>query len=367
MVMEVSTELVHLRSPPETCMNLIVPLDRVTSKACEAQHCWDGSKTPHVGGSTTSRDSTHCGASRGSCSFMSDASPLDEDTSDVESSCSWTISGGESFQTARSRSSSLSNSLRESHRSILHKTGCDSDGQDTVRIGDALKGGVPTTQGSKSVLAMAQDKCGCSILIERVTGADSCVRQAILSDLLPMVAQWSRHPFAHQVVTTFLVTGSSVHCRQIAEKLSHEAASLSNDVYGCGVIELTLLTRVGRELIVEGLKDHVVECTMHHHGHHVIQRLVEVLPPSSLGFMVHALCQHGVKRVCRDKFGCRVIQRLLQCSSSEIIAPILDELQKCSDDLPAHQHGKSLSLRLAEERQFGARSRGHVFKRSESY
>jgi len=274
----------------------------------------------------------------------------------VESSCSWTSSGGESFQTARSRSSSPSNSLCDSHRSILHKTGCDADGQDTVRIGDALKCGVPITPRSKSVVALAQDKCGCGILIERVTGADSCARQALLSEVLPMVAHWSRHPFAHQVVTTFLVTGSSVHCRQIAEKLSHEAASLSNDVYGCGVIELTLLNRVGRELIVEGLKDHVVECSMHPHGNHVIQRLVEVLPPPSLGFMVHALCDYGVKRVSRDKFGCRVIQSLLQCSSSEIIAPILDELQKCSDDLLAHQPGKSLSLRLAKERQGSRRS-----------
>ena len=175
--------------------------------------------------------------------------------------------------------------VRTPHRSILHKTGCDADGQDTVPpLGDALKCGVPITPRSKSVVALAQDKCGCGILIERVTGADSCARQALLSEVLPMVAHWSRHPFAHQVVTTFLVTGSSVHCRQIAEKLSHEAASLSNDVYGCGVIELTLLNRVGRELIVEGLKDHVVECSMHPHGNHVIQRLVEVLPPSKPRF-----------------------------------------------------------------------------------
>ena len=124
--------------------------------------------------------------------------------------------------------------------------------KDTSLVDDAWMCDVTTCHKSKCMLHMAQDTRGCSILVERVTCADPCERQAILSEVLPEVAQLSRHPYAHQVVTTLLVTGSSVHCRQIAEKLSHEAASIANDVYGCGVIELTLLSRAGSELVVEG-------------------------------------------------------------------------------------------------------------------
>ena len=114
---------------------------------------------------------------------------------------------------------------------------------------------VTTYHKSKCMLHMAQDTRGCSILVERCNLCRPMrVAGHILSEVLPEVAQLSRHPFAHQVVTTLLVTGSSVHCRQIAEKLSHEAASIANDVYGCGVIELTLLSRAGSELVVEGSK-----------------------------------------------------------------------------------------------------------------
>merc|ERR1712136_468225 len=164
----------------------------------------------------------------------------------------------------------------------MGKTGCDADGQDTVHIGDALK-------------------CGCGILIERVTGADSCARQALLSEVLPMVAHWSRHPFAHQVVTTFLVTGSSVHCRQIAEKLSRDAASRGG---------------------LASLKPRF-------YGACLVRPWREACEPRQVWLQGHPV-------------------------SSAVL-------------LVRDHRGKSLSLRLAEERQVAARSRGHMLLRSVSY
>jgi len=94
---------VHPHSHWHRTRNLIVPPVRDAFKAAVKQFL----ELPHVGGaSTASAESTHCGASILSCSWMS-ARMLNEDTTDLESRCSWTTSGDESFQTARSRSSSL--------------------------------------------------------------------------------------------------------------------------------------------------------------------------------------------------------------------------------------------------------------------
>ena len=66
---------------------------------------------------------------------------------------------------------------------------------------------------------------------------------------------------------------------------------------------------------------------MNIHANHVIQNCVEVLPPSDLGFIVDGVLQFGVQQVTCDKFGCRVVLRLLEHCPTEAMVGILDGLK----------------------------------------
>lgn len=217
------------------------------------------------------------------------------------------------------------------------------------RDDDGFAAAEPDIFDSSSVVAMAQDQSGCSNLIERWTRADSCGREALLNAVLPVLEQFSCHPLAHVVVTTLLVTSSSMHFRQIAQRLSREVVWLAKDDYGCRVIQQALLRKEGAELLVAPLSAHIEVCSRHPCGNFVIQRLVEVLPLSSLRKTVRAVCAADVKRLSLDKFGCRVVQSLLLCCSVDIMYPILDELKKCSYDLLAHPFGNYV-LQVALDR-----------------
>ena len=199
--------------------------------------------------------------------------------------------------------------------------------------------GEPDVFDSSTALVMAQDPSACSILIKKWACADCCGRQAMISVVLPLVEQLSYHPYGHLLVTALLNSGTPVQCRQIAQELSRSAALLAEDVYGCVVIQQALLRTEASEPLVSPLIAHLVQCSMHLCGNHVMQLLVEVLPPSKLAPAVRAVCQFGVKRLSLNRFGCRIVQRLLQCGTINIVSPILDDLQQCSYDLIAHQYG----------------------------
>jgi len=80
-----------------------------------------------------------------------------------------------------------------------------------------------------------------------------------------------------------------------------------------------------RDLIIAELKDHIVEIYESPHGNFVLSKAVEVLPAAKNGFIITALLGRGVS-VCKHRFGCRVVCRLMEHCTEEQIAPLLDEI-----------------------------------------
>lgn len=266
-----------------------------------------------------------------------------------------------------SRSGSPHQAPSEAPRSILRKSLFNSDAQDKNWNSDALERvrssswtavsplslppglsqytevnkmrGASDVVESQSVSAMARNHRGCQILIERWTSADWFEREAMLRDVFPFLTQHACHPSAHLLVATFLDAGSSEQCRWIAAKLSHEALFLCRDVYGSEVICRALLRKEASQMLVRALGLNFISCSRDVHGHHVMQFLVEGLPPRSLASVVRIMCQFGLKRLCEDRFACKVVQSLFHCCSIEILSPLLDDLQQFSYDLLAHPYG----------------------------
>jgi hypothetical protein len=161
----------------------------------------------------------------------------------------------------------------------------------------------------------------------------------MLSNVFPLLTQYSIHPSAHLLVSTMLDTGTSVQCQWIAAKLSCEAVFLARDPFGSEVLCRALRRKEATEVLVQALSPNVILCSTDVYGYHVMEGLVDVLPHRTLGAVVRAMCQYSVKRLSQHKFACKVVQRLLRCCPSDVASPLLDALHACSYDLLAHPYG----------------------------
>lgn len=97
--------------------------------------------------------------------------------------------------------------------------------------------------------------------------------------------------------------------------LESQVLPLSMDPEGCRLVQAALQSG-GREVqkgIAAELKGHVCEMVGSPHGNHVLQRLVELMPPSAVSFVLDELvARWSPDYVAKHKFGCRVLERIIE-------------------------------------------------------
>lgn len=120
---------------------------------------------------------------------------------------------------------------------------------------------------------------------------------------------------------------------------------LALDRMGCRLLQDSLdnYTTLERKEIALEFKGRVRAAVESPHANHVIQRLVELLPPKALKFLLQELRKGwGACSMARHKFGCRVLERILEhftaCRETkseleEFLAGLMAELQVLSRHL----------------------------------
>jgi len=75
-----------------------------------------------------------------------------------------------------------------------------------------------------------------------------------------------------------------------------------------------------------------------HHGNHVLQKMIVVMPPHAVEFIFHelSLFPGGWAGVVRHRFGCRVAERLLEHCEAGLTAPIVAAVVADIDSLSRH-------------------------------
>lgn len=74
------------------------------------------------------------------------------------------------------------------------------------------------------------------------------------------------------------------------------------------------------------LHGHVRRLLVSHHGNHVLQKTVVMMPPHAVHFIIHELSffPGGWAEVVKHRFGCRVVERLLEHCESALTEPIVE-------------------------------------------
>jgi len=90
--------------------------------------------------------------------------------------------------------------------------------------------------------------------------------------------------------------------------------------------------------LIQCLHGRVRQLLDSHHGNHVLQNIIVKMPPHALHFIFYELSSFhgGWAGVIKHRFGCRVVERLLEHCEPELLAPIVSEVVADIDSIARH-------------------------------
>jgi len=145
--------------------------------------------------------------------------------------------------------------------------------------------------------------------------------------------------------------------------LSEHALPLALAPGSCRAVQ-RLLEHFGgqeRDLLVSGLLPHVIELYESPNGNHVLTKAIEVIPRPALEPIIRAIERTGGLLVARHRYGCRVLERLIENGDEVHMGSLINELISHSEELARHPFGNFVIQHLLEHGT--AARRGAVLQR----
>ena len=119
---------------------------------------------------------------------------------------------------------------------------------------------------------------------------------------------------------------------------------------------LALATDAGRARLANELRGHVCEATESPHGNFVIQRLVELMRPAAVCFVLDELISCvAAPALARHRYGCRVIERIIEHFPPRMVASLVDDMLCDAQALCKHAYGNFVMQHLLEHGESGRR------------
>jgi len=103
-----------------------------------------------------------------------------------------------------------------------------------------------------------------------------------------------------------------------------------------------------RIALASEIRTHVWDFVRCPHGNHALQKCINNLTPHECQFIIDELRMAGVGKVARHRYGCRVLQRLLEHCPQEQLYPLVVDLLQDAYALSTHIYGHYVVQHLLE-------------------
>ncbi|KZV61064.1 ARM repeat-containing protein [Peniophora sp. CONT] len=221
------------------------------------------------------------------------------------------------------------------------------------------------------VVEFSVDQHGSRFIQHRLDTAGPDVRQKAFDEIVPQqFMALVENVFGNYVIQKLFEHGTGPQKAAMMAAMETHILQLSLHMYGCRVVQKAI-DFVGPDLqgiFVRELKDEVMRCVKDPNGNHVVQKLIERVPPERLSFIASFV--GNVYELASHPYGCRVLQRCLEHLGLDATRPLLDELQKYITDLMQDQFGNYVVQFLCENGEQTDRAivveklRGHLLTMS---
>lgn len=139
-----------------------------------------------------------------------------------------------------------------------------------------------------------------------------------------------------------------------ASALTGRVWALARDPKGCREVQEALDSADNEEVrvaMVAELHHHVWEAMRCPHANFVIQKAIALLRPDEVQFVVDEIVEKGhraIAQAAKHKFGCRIIQRLLEHCSGNQLKSLSDGLLSDAVSTARHPYGNYVMQQLLE-------------------
>jgi len=124
--------------------------------------------------------------------------------------------------------------------------------------------------------------------------------------------------------------------------------SLSRE--GCRVVQKVMETAGAhnRDILAKQLEPHISELIASPHGNHVVAKMVEIMPPAAVRCVIEATIKWNPAELARHRYGCRILERLIEHCSEKQMSEVLDALVVQAEPLCRHPYGNFVVSHLLE-------------------
>ena len=111
---------------------------------------------------------------------------------------------------------------------------------------------------------------------------------------------------------------------------------------GCRVLQSMLddADSFCRVAIARAFQGKVWDAILSQHAHHVLQRIIELVPPATISFIVLEIqCGCGTVFAAKHRFGCRVCERVLEHFPPALLSRFVEDIISHTLELCVHSYG----------------------------
>jgi len=113
---------------------------------------------------------------------------------------------------------------------------------------------------------------------------------------------------------------------------------------GCRIVQkaIDVGSPAYQQQLVKQLTGRVMEALQSPHANYVLQKFIETIPPEHMEFVLTELQEEqeeSLLALARHRFGCRILQRVMEQFSSEQAEPMIDKILTDIASLSRHQYG----------------------------
>lgn len=193
---------------------------------------------------------------------------------------------------------------------------------------------------------------GSRFVQENLDRASAQDKENLFKKILPKCTWLAMNVFGNYVIQKYFECGTGQQVMQLFHKILPETRKLTMNKYGSRVVQ-TAFSYVTPEQHTEWTKEvtkDVIAFCKDANGNHVVQKCMETAEDPTAEHMVDLLnrIQEMAFNFCNDRFGCRVIQKMIQVYTPEQMAVIKNVAHELTNHLMTSNFGNYLIQDLME-------------------